>query len=272
MGKLPALNTKNLPVLLPPVQSKYISQVPFTCAFIGRVKSGKTYAAVSLANLLKKEGSITHIYIISPTLKSNPLFSILNPNQTFQDADSVFESLTEVQNTVERLADSFEADLRYARARKLFVEGGSLSGTQESLLESKGFQEIDLQEKRPKPLLIIDDCSHSKLFSTGRKNPLTNLVLRHRHLGRGIGLSIMLIAQTFRSGVPRALRQNLSHVGFFHTEDLRERKAVHEETGGLLSYDDFNIVFEAFTEERHSFLWLDLVDGRLLRTFMPSKK
>lgn len=56
--------------------------------------------------------------------------------------------------------------------------------------------------------LLVDDAQGSKLLNSSR---FQNLVLRHRHLGDGLGLTIMMACQTFKSqtgGMPVAIRDN----------------------------------------------------------------
>eukprot|EP00953_Heterococcus_sp_UTEX-ZZ885_P034146 17712-Heterococcus_DN1.PRE.1 len=144
-----------------------------------------------------------------------------------------------------------------------------MSSADETLLEMYGFR--DSKPVRPSPCLIIDDCSHSPLFSSSGKNPLTNLVLRSRHCGDGLGLSIVLIAQTYTSGVPRALRQNLTHLALFRTQSEKEIKSMYEECGGLISFVHFKEMFNHYTANKHSYLWIDNI-RRTLDDTTPKKK
>lgn len=263
--KLPSISSTR--AKLPLVKSKYVSKLPFVAAMIGSCGSGKSYGAIALTKLMRQEGSINFVFLICPTYKSNDLYHVIKPDVVYEDLHEVNESLLEIQESMTAKADAYRKDLEYEVARKLFVGGDTVTPAQELLLESRDYANV--KAVRPRCLLIIDDCSHSPIFSTSKKNRLTNLVLRHRHEGGGLGLSIMMIAQTYTSGIPRALRQNLDYLAIFHTESEKEIKSLYEEIGGMVSFKRFNEVFQAYTKEKHAFLWVDKNRRTLEESFMP---
>ena len=253
---------------LPPIESKYISRVPFTLGLIGQTASGKTHLGLSIVKLLLREGTITRLFVCCPTLESNVIYNAVidrGRDILFTDPDKVFEALREVQADCERAAEAYAEDLRYVAAHRRYTAGEPISGAEEHMLESRGWRSIEA--KRPSPLLILDDLSHTRLYSTSRSNPLTNLVLRSRHLGDGLGISIMLLCQTYTSGVPRALRQNTSHWAFFHTESERELKAIGEELGGVVAYPEFCRRFRWYTAEKHGYMWVDVIRREIMSSF-----
>lgn len=97
---------------------------------------------------------------------------------------------------------------------------------------------------KPAPVLFIDDMSHSDIYSTSRVNPLVNLCLRHRHLGgAGFGISIYFAVQTFKTGVPKALRNNCQQFFLFKGSDISVLDSMYEEFGGLCSRDQFDELY-----------------------------
>ena len=60
-----------------------------------------------------------------------------------------------------------------------------------TMLENTNYQKPP-EVPRPSPLLIVDDMSHSQIYSTSRQNPFINLCLRHRHINHGKGITIFL--------------------------------------------------------------------------------
>lgn len=113
--------------------------------------------------------------------------------------------------------------------------------------------------KKPVPLLFIDDCSHSPIYSLGLDNPLVNLTLRHRHIGgQGYGLSIQFAVQTFKTGVPKALRQNTMQFLIFKTNDSKVLLDIYEELGAFCVREEFFDVYSRAIKKKHDFLLIDL--------------
>jgi hypothetical protein len=264
--KLPDL--KHNVACLPPIESRYISRVSFIMACVGATSSGKTHLALSILKLMRREKSITKIYAIVPTLESNVIYkSVLKDDDwTFTgDLSKVYSALREVEADCEAVSEQYRKDLEYQIVYNRYTSGEAITDADDSLLEQYGFR--DSKPIRPSPVLLIDDCSHSPLFSSSSKNPLTNLVLRSRHVGDGLGLSIVLIAQTYASGVPRALRQNLTHLALFRTQSEKEIKSMYEECAGVVSFNHWKDIFNAYTLKKHSYLWVDNILRELNESF-----
>ena len=75
-----------------------------------------------------------------------------------------------------------------------------------------------------------------------------------------------MMAQTYTSGIPRALRQNLTHLALFRTESTREIKSMYEEANGQMSFDLFKEIFQHDTRNKHGYMWID----NILRTTSDS--
>ena len=243
--------------VLPAIESKYISRVPFIFAAIGPTASGKTHLGLGLIKLMRREHSITKLYIICPSFKSNVIYQsiVKETDWVFEDLSKSFQALKEVELDCEANSEKYRRDLEYQIAYRLYTGGHTVTSAQEHLLESYRYR--DVTPIRPSPCLLIDDASHSPIFSSSNKNLLTNLVLRCRHVGDGLGLSIAMMAQTYTSGIPRALRQNLTHLALFHTESEREIKSVYAECSGQVSFEQFKQLFNHYTHKKHSYLWVD---------------
>lgn len=114
---------------------------------------------------------------------------------------------------------------------------------------------------KPHPILFLDDLSHTKVYSTSRSNPGVNLALRHRHLGGpGYGISIFYLVQTFKTGIPKALRQNCQQFSLFKGSDQDVLEDIYKEFGGLCTKEDFfRLYFQAVGTEgnSHHFLTVD---------------
>jgi hypothetical protein len=112
--------------------------------------------------------------------------------------------------------------------------------------------------RKPVPLLFIDDCSHSPIYAPSRSNPLVNLTLRHRHIGgQGFGVSIQFAVQTFKTGVPKALRQNTMQFLIFKTNDSGTILDIFEELGAFVTKESFVQLYKKAMQQDHDFLLID---------------
>lgn len=112
--------------------------------------------------------------------------------------------------------------------------------------------------RKPVPLLFIDDCSHSPIYAPSRSNPLVNLTLRHRHIGgQGFGVSIQFAVQTFKTGVPKALRQNTMQFLIFKTNDMGTILDIYEELGAFVDKESFVHLYKKAMQGDHDFLLID---------------
>jgi hypothetical protein len=115
--------------------------------------------------------------------------------------------------------------------------------------------------KHPHAVIFIDDMSHSDIYSTAHNNPLVNLSLRHRHLGgAGYGVTIYFLVQTFKTGVPLALRFNCQQFHIFGGSDLSVLDSMYEEFAGLCDKETFyRLYFHAVGDHMpsHDFLTID---------------
>lgn len=101
----------------------------------------------------------------------------------------------------------------------------------------------------------MDDLQGTPVFSMSPKSPLANMLLRHRHLGKGLGASVWIACQTFKSqgGLPRAIRQNLTLLALFKTRDEQALMEICEE----VEPETFLRVYRYAIDEPHSFLLVD---------------
>lgn len=226
--------------------------------FIGMRGSGKTFAMVNLANKYLEEGSFTRVFVISPTYESNPVFHVLKADR--EDVyDNPHNSTAAIADILEKTKKDYEEYEDYRDYMKAYVKwkrGKELTMEEQTMLENNNHHKPP-EIPRPSPLLIVDDMSHSDLFSTSRANNFINLCLRHRHINHGTGITIFLAAQTFLSGIPKALRQNLQQYFIWPTRDTTQLEAIYHEVANLVDHEDFVDLYEKATKDPHSFLTID---------------
>lgn len=257
---------------LPPVKSKYFSRLPFIAACCGHTGSGKTYLAVSAVHLMMKEGSINRLYIISPTCRQNPLLRAIykedDPSHfMFEDCSiRVFKTLEFIEADMNAQAEQYADALAYQAAYNRHRKGEQLSTADEHMLDMHGYRVRPAV--RPKALLLLDDVQSTAVLSARQSNPFTNLVIKSRWIGQGLGLSIMMLTQTYKSNaVPRALRLNLTHLAVFRTENQEEIKNVYMEVGSMISYDRFKELYDRFTLHKHGYMFVDFINKTITDSF-----
>jgi len=235
-------------------------------AFFGPRGSGKTNGAVLLAKEYIDYGSFTRVFILSPTYASNPVFEVLNiaPEDVYTDIANVLQSIDAVVAKIEADALRYQSELDYAHMYvKWMQEPDKILPAELIRLEREAFRE-PIPMKRPYPLILIDDCSHSQIYSTSRTNSFINLCLRHRHIGgEGYGCSIFMLVQNFKSGVPKVIRQNLQQFFIWRTADKGQLEAMWEEFANAVDFDTFEKIFHmAVDDDPHDFLTVDINPAR----------
>jgi len=246
---------------------KKLFKIHTMAAFVGQCGSGKTNAATLLALPYFAEGYFTNVYIISPTIENNQIFFTLGlkDEDVYSDFNNPDVALQDVLRKVDELAVAYKDKLLYKKAYQAYKKGKETYAMR-VLLTEKRFEKPE-EAVRPVPLLILDDLSHSRVYSTSRQNPMVNLALRHRHISEGIGISIFMLVQNFKS-VPRALRQNISVFAIFRTEDVGQLEEIYEELAGTVTLDEFlSAFYEATKDSKHDFLAIDRFNGDFQHTF-----
>lgn len=230
-------------------------------AFFGPRGSGKTNGAVLLAQKYLEYGSFTRVFIISPTYESNPCFEVLNadPEDVYTDLGTILTSINDIVKKIEVEAEEYRNEMEYHDMFYRWNAGKDITGAEEIRLQREAYREPTPMLK-PYPLVIIDDCSHSQIYSTSRSNPFINLCLRHRHVGgEGFGCSIFMLVQNFKTGVPKPIRQNLQQFFIWRTADRSQLEAMWEEFANLIDLNNFVRVYHSATDrDRHDFLTVDM--------------
>jgi hypothetical protein len=273
-GSLPnrAVPVRKVPTPKYPAQ---LFRLHTLAAFFGPRGSGKTNGAVLLAKRYLDYGSFTRVYIISPTYESNPSFEVLDaqPEDVYTDLGTILASIEDIVKKIEDEADEYRSEMEYTDMYEKLVSGKVVSDVEQIRLEREGFRDPVPMDK-PYPLIIIDDCSHSQIYSTSRSNPFVNLCLRHRHVGgEGFGCSIFMLVQNFKTGVPKPIRQNLQQFFIWRTADRSQLEAMWEEFANLIDLPNFVRIYHLATDaDKHDFLTVDMnptsdVIGNFRRNF-----
>jgi hypothetical protein len=253
---------KNGPVKHKKIKTPYTPKELFPlhtlCAFIGMRGSGKTHAMVNLAKKYLNEGSFTRVFILSPTYESNPIFHVLHiaSEDIYSNLHTSIQDISDILAKCKKDADNYDDYHDYMKVYLKWKRNSELTTEEQTMLENTNYQKPP-GVPRPSPLLIVDDMSHSEIYSTSRQNPFINLCLRHRHINHGKGITIFLAAQTFRSGIPLALRQNIQQYFIWPTKDETQLEAIYHEVANLIDHDTFIKLYKKATQNTHDFLTID---------------
>ena len=263
--KLPKLKTDSN--TLPPIESQYMSRVPFICLVNGSTGCGKTTIIMSIIKLMRREHSLTKLYLMCPSYTPHSVYHAIlkDTDVVFTDMSKCFEALKAIEQDCELEAERWRKELEYVITFNRYTAGETINAQDEQLLEEYGYRTIT--PIRPSPILLCDDCSHSQLFSKSSKNPFPAMVLRSRHVAGGTGLSIAMISHSFTSGVPRCLRTNSTHGIYFGTQSERELKSIYEETNGQLSWVHFRELFHHYTARKLGYLFVDNIKRDMCDSF-----
>lgn len=216
-----------------------------------------------MVNLTKRymdDGSFTRIFVISPTYESNPVFHVLGIDRedVYTDHQNTIAAIEDILDKCKKDSEDYDDYEEYMTAYRAWKRGGELSLDEQIMLENNDYQRPPEVIPRPSPLLIIDDMSHSDIYSTSRGNPFINLCLRHRHINHGKGISIFMAVQNFRTGIPKALRQNICQYFLWATHDRTQLEAIYQELANLIDEDSFMQLYREATKEcPHCFLTID---------------
>jgi len=244
---------------------------------------GKGVILSSLLQGFKHQGCLDRVFIISPTIESNrPIFGPLeiNPEDEYSTGDpaNILDIIRKVEEEQEEWDQYQEA---FALWRIINDHSININSIDPKILlkalENGYFNKKpepkyrNSQGGRPCLALIVDDCQGDKIYNaTGSKNPFINLCLRHRHIGKGLGLSIFMCCQTYggSGGIPRIIRQNITSLLLGEQKNKEVLDQIADEIGGQIEKEKF---MEAYSravhndrpnEQNHNFMMIDFFPKR----------
>lgn len=240
-----------------PYWPKHLFQLHTLAAFIGVRGSGKTNAVVLLTKAYLDAGSFNRVFILSPTYESNPIFRVLGAKRkdVYMDLERSADALRDIETKIIEDFDRYEKYLAYEEAYKRWKRGKATE-LDEELLHKYQFRRQEKMDM-PSPVIVIDDMSHTDIYSERASNPFINLCLRHRHRR----CSIFMCVQNYRSrgGLPKCLRENIRQFFIWRTQDSRALESIWSEFANIIDYERFLSLYHAATDpDPHNFLTVDL--------------
>lgn len=241
-----------------------VPRPPILGLYVAKRGQGKSTAAVRLlsyyANHSPEVFQRELIFVISPTAESQ--FHLWNhvgiPHTNIFTASTASEVKSIVDNITEILKEAkekYDEDQEYLKAYHHLLQGEPLSTREENILALRGAEPLEDPAPWPRPCLMLDDLSHMKVLD---QKWFVSLCLRHRHIAGGVSLSMIIICQSLHGGLSRVVRQNCSLICLFSTHDKTALDDLYKECSHLLDQEEFEALFQAATEDFHSFLAVDL--------------
>jgi hypothetical protein len=245
----------------------------FTSIFIGSKGSGKTYSVVKLLKNYEKypiydsDGNklVMRVIVFCPTIHSaaNPIYESLKylaEEDIILDYsdDKLLGKLQEIEQEKLFIEEYKEYLLVWKKYMKI-DEDMSLLTHDELLILSK-FDFTDPEHMR-KPefknprinFIIFDDLVGDANAFKKSHSAINNLCIKHRHLQCNL-----LFTTQYIKAIPPVLRRNLDIFVIFKFANVQSVvEQIYPEISGIIKEEDFEILFEYATKDKHNALIID---------------
>jgi len=230
-------------------------KLPGVFVFCGSRGSGKTYACIAMVKHFERLEYITRTFLLCPTSTSNTLYSnltTLEKSDTCEDERYFQLFLQNILKEVKKDWKAFEGYKKYVKLYSRYRQGDPfLSLSEMAELEKHGYGPPKRMEK-PSHLLIVDDAQGTDLYTTCRKDLMSHMTIKHRH----IPIMLCFLMQSW-TGLPRVIRLNATHFMLFKTGDAKQLEQIYSAFGNLVSWDDFLVMYKDAVAKPHGFLYID---------------
>jgi hypothetical protein len=237
----------------------------------GKRGGGKGVAITTFVEKLMSLGLTDRVILISPTYWSNK--TIFEPLKINEETDIIEPTKDAVKTLVELVEKDKELYDEYLKKKKLYEKYKKMMASDtplwsidpEMMME---FLELGFFEEAPKwkypddshpprIFVIIDDAMGTELM--GGKSGLLNLCIKHRHVAKGLGISIALLVQSYCAvgGIPRPIRENCTLLALFKCKDENQIEKIHQEIGADVNLENFDKMFKYATDKPYGFLTID---------------
>jgi len=247
----------------------------FSNLTLGTRGQGKTHSVLEMMSNIIPLNFYNVFYCVSPTRQGDPkqkaFFNNLEEKYDvhyFEEFDE--KTLTEIKESIEQNILLHRQYIKIKNVVDKFKKRGEKSLTEEELLMLAPYLEEDYlgdiddiydefpdyikRDIPPCSYIFIDDCYGSRLLTkTTGYNPLTWLIIRHRHLYT----SISLLVQGLQN-IPRAIRSNCILWIVFQQRARCDLKILYQENANVFdSEEEFKMIMDKLREKEHSFLYMD---------------
>jgi len=247
----------------------------------GKRGGGKGVAITTYVKQLLDLNLMDRVILISPTYWSNKIiFEPLNINESTDIIEPTKDAVHQMIKLVEQDKDEYD---EYLKKKKLYREYRRVMKSNQPLhlidpemmmrFLDLGFFESAPEWKYPddshppRIFVIIDDAMGTELFNP--KSGLTNLCIKSRHVGKGLGISLALLVQSYSAvgGLPRPIRENATLLALFKCKDENQIEKIHQEIGADINLEQFDKLFKYATDKPYGFLVIDFSPKKPEYTF-----
>ena len=265
--RLPNLPNKDLKVrqAKPREVPEGMSRLAFLGLICGSRGTGKTNCMINMVLKYDSTESFDYVYLYSPTYYNDPKYHLLDDMNAELIVRPDFDTnefagvRNEIDGRIEDWKKWEEYKKIYARFKKHRGPVDKFDPEELMLLYENDFQPPDPEKYKngaPTCLFIFDDLNYNKaLYSNTSRDPNDpkKFFILHRHKL----CSVLFLCQTYKSGVPKQLRNNLSLMILFANKSEQMKKEIAEELSSHVSPDDFIKLWLHACSVPHEFLMVD---------------
>jgi hypothetical protein len=237
----------------------------------GKRGGGKGVAITTYVKKLMDLNLIDRVILISPTYWSNKtIFEPLNINEETDIIEPTRDAVKTLVELVEKDKDEYDEYLKkkkmYQKYKKMMASDTPLWNIEPDLMMeflAMGFFEEAPKWKYlddthpPRIFAIFDDIMGTEIMK--QSSGLVNLCIKHRHIAKGLGISIALLVQSYCAigGIPRPIRENATLLALFKCKDAGQIEKIHSEIGADVDLEQFDKMFKYATDKPYGFLVID---------------
>ena len=253
---------------------------------VGKRGGGKSVAVSNLVENMVAQGVMDRVLLISPTYYSNKeICAPLNikEDDIFEDPNkAAIQHVLDIVDAEREEYDTYVEDLKlynaYTRdisstkpvsqmSASMLINALERGWLENTTVPEKPEKKYPKSKGPPKLALIVDDAMATKLFQPS--SGFVNLCIKHRHVGKGLGISIFILAQSYAAvgGVPRPIRGNATHLMLLKNKDTNQIAKICSEIGTDIDCGEFLKMFKYATAEPFGFLMIDFSPKSKQQTF-----
>ena len=234
----------------------------------GKRGGGKSVAIANFIKSCKDKGYYDRVWLITPTYYSNKAIwdiADISEGDTYEPTATVLKDITSFVDAEraewdlflqqKELYKKFQRDIRKPINR---IDSDTLMMYQDLDFFEGPPQWKYNHEVPPRLGLVIDDCLGTPLLSRPSAG-LVNMCIKHRHLGRGLGISIFMLVQSYcaQGGINRAIRENCTMLLLFKVNQDAQIKKLYEECDLKMSESEFVEMCNNVHSLDYNFLLMD---------------
>ncbi len=245
----------------------------YTGLIVGGTGTGKTFSCCKLLKYYERfkiyngkgETVPQRIILMSPSIKSNPIFNSL---KNLDDSDKITnysdERLQEVLDDIEKVK---QEALKYQRDYELYLKFTKIKSLSElSIDELLSLYSSDFEPPEkprfiipPINYLILDDLLNSDAYKSTGKSLINNLAVRNRHLG----INLFILAQSCNQ-IPKCIRSQARLLFLYRYNSKNIIDDLYEIVSNTLTPEQFKDIYLSATEKKHNFLTIDNTGKKLI--------